>query len=658
MIVIYLLYGLAFFTLGLAVALECRRNNASLLARQLPWLAAFGLSHSLVEWSDLVDMAMAGTPVAQGANMLHIVLLPLSALFLIRFGVGLISESGPLPKWLLLFPAVLIAPAGLIATYALIVSLTEPDIKTASDIWSRYLLFIPGALLAAVGFFRQARETAADLSTNVRSMMLAAGGAFVAYAFFAGLVVPYAQFGLAPWLNYELIREISGMPVEVWRTISAFGVTLFVVRALDIFEVERREEVQSLSDRREEAERELRAERERAREAQLRVQTEARRAAETWVNALVDISQRIVHMESVDAVLAQIVNQGQRLLQADTVTLGLFDESEQYLELKYQAAAGQTTTFRNQFRVDNDTLLQILRSGQSTRFPQDRRLNTVTWYCPTVLREIKAAAVVPLQFDEQVVGGIWAARFTATAFTPAQFFGLQNLADQAVIALQHATMAAQLQSVATLEERSRIAREMHDGLAQILGYLGLQMQTIEAYVRAEKKAELLEEIRKTRQNIKVAQADVRENILSLRTTLAGDAGLVTALEEYVTEFGVQAATPVRFMNALRDAPNLSPLAEVQLVRIVQEALTNVRKHAHANCVDVTLALENGGLAITVVDDGAGFQTPEATHSFGLQTMAERAESVGGSLVVASEPQCGTAIKLWLPLLMEQHENNG
>lgn len=793
--VVYLINGLALFTLGLAALLESRRKSGMLLARQLPWLAAFGLSHSVVEWGELVTMTMPGTATAEAVVTVHIILLPLSALFLIRFGVGLISESGPLPRWLLLSPLVFLIPVGLLVTYAIVVALTEPNVVTASDIWSRYLLYIPGATLAAAGYLRQARELHA-ISPRVRSMMLAAGGAFLAYAFFAGLVVPRAAFGLAPWLNYDLILQLTGLPVQVWRTLAAFAVTLFVVRALDVFEVERKQQIRALSDLRRQAEatlkeselrfrnvfefapigmdivsvdgrplkanralqemlgyseqelREmtfpdythpddcaesaqqaeevrqgrlnsfqmekryihkdghlvqaratvagvrdaagrlshfiamvedvteqkqheaaLRHERERAQEerakaqeARVRAQTEARLVAEMWVNTLVEISQRIVQMESADSVLTHIVGQGQRLLQADSVSLGLFDDTGQILEMKFQAAGAKTSAFHTRYRVDNDDLVRMLRSARSYCFPDEQGLSNITWYCPTVAREIKTAAVVPLQFDGQVVGGIWAARYSAVEFTPAQLFGLENLADQAVIALQHASMAAQLQSIATLEERSRIAREMHDGLAQILGYLGLQMQTLEAYVKAGKQEELLGEIRKTRENIKLAQADVRENILSLRTTLAGEAGLIPALQEYVAEFGVQTAAETTFCSDLKSAPNLSPLAEVQLVRIVQEALTNVRKHAHASRVEVTLSTQDGGLAITVSDDGCGIGADKMAgngaagngalrgHSFGLQTMGERAESIGGKLTIDSKPEQGTAIRLWLPTL--------
>lgn len=659
MIIIYLLYGLALFTLGFAALLESRRNSALLLGRQLPWLAAFALSHSLVEWAELVALTTSDTVTGRLMDQVHIILLPLSALFLIRFGVGLISESGPLPRWLLLSPLVIFIPAGLVLTYALIVALTEPDVRTATDIWSRYLLYFPGATLAAVGFFRNS-PTSSNLwrKTTIRRMMRAAGGAFIAYAFFAGLIVPPARFGLAPWLNYDLVVELTGLPVQVWRMLAAFGVTIFVVRALDIFDYERKQELQFQSNRRARAEKALRREQERVQEAQLRMETEAREVAETWVNTLVEISRRIVRMDNVDSVLTHIVSQGRRLLSADTVSLGLFDETGQNLNLKYQASHTEQGALRATFRIDNDDLVRILRSARKQCFPGDRRLADITWYCPTVAREIKAAAVVPLQFDGQVVGGIWAARFTDNPFTPGQLFGLENLADQAVIALQHASMAAQLQSIATLEERSRIAREMHDGLAQILGYLGLQIQTIEAYLKAGKEDDVLAELRKTRQNIKLAQADVRENILSLRTTLAGEAGLIPALQEYVAEFGVQTATRARFHSELKTAPNLSPLAEVQLVRIVQEALTNVRKHACAERVDVNLSSYDGGLALTIEDDGQGLEcnaisaTNGSTQNFGLQTMAERAESVGGTLSIHSRPQRGTTVRLWMPLLRE------
>ncbi|HSM57111.1 MAG TPA: GAF domain-containing sensor histidine kinase [Candidatus Sulfomarinibacteraceae bacterium] len=648
----YLFYGLAFFTLGLAALLESRRSSGLLLGRQLPWLAAFGFVHSIVEWSELLLLTTTQEPLRTVLSAGHFVLLPLSAMLLIRFGVGLISEAGPLPGWLLLSPSVLLVPMMLIGAYALVVTITEPGLEIAGDIWSRYLLFFPGALLATAGFLRQARELDSSYSPRVRSMMTGAGIAFFLYAFFAGLIVPEASYGLAPWLNYEAVQQATGAPVQVWRMLSALGVTVFVVRALDVFDFERKRYLEAATRRQEQAESALRRERERAREAQLEVETEARRVAERWVNTLVEIGQLIAHMENADVVLLHIMERAQQLLDTDTAALGLLDESGERLEIRYQAAGGSARAVEGHHVLDNPALVRMLRTGRSYRFPDDLEMDQISWHCPTVAREIKTAAVAPLQFDGQVVGGIWAARFQPRSFTSTQLFGLQNLADQAVIALQHASMAAQLQSVATLEERSRIAREMHDGLAQILGYLGIQMQTIEAYMKRGQEQQVLDEIRKTRENVRLAQDDVRDNILSLRTTLSGDAGLIPALQEYVAEFGVQSGADTSLVNYFNSPPRLSPLAEVQLVRIVQEALTNVRKHARAAHVEVQLSPQDGGLSILVRDDGVGFEPGEANGRFGLQTMEERAGSVGGRLAVQSEPQGGTEVSLWLPLLRE------
>jgi signal transduction histidine kinase len=267
-------------------------------------------------------------------------------------------------------------------------------------------------------------------------------------------------------------------------------------------------------------------------------------------------------------------------------------------------------------------------------------------------RKIQAAAAIPLQFDGRLIGGLWVGRFEPKAFIRADLVSLESLADQIVIALQHALMASRLQSLAVLEERSRIAREMHDGLAQILGYLGLEMQTLEALVQQGNDERVLAELKQTRENIKVAQADVRENILSLRTTLSGEEGVLVALQEYITEFGLQTGKETELINEINEKLSLSPLTEVQLVRILQEALANVRKHAQAQRVIVILSLSNGCLHVTVSDDGIGFKPDIGRRQFGLKTMHERAESVGGDLQVYSSPQQGTKVELLLPLLQE------
>lgn len=777
MIVIYLVYGLAFFSLGLAVALESRRASELPLGRQLPWLAAFGLVHALVEWADMLLLSEPSEPQRTILLVARTVLLPLSSILLIRFGAGIISEAGPLPKWAWVLSMFFFVPAALLIAYALVMVTENPFI--AVDVWSRYLLYFTGCTLAGIGFLRQRRALPGAGLSEARNLLLGAAVVFFFNALVAGLIVPTSPYGLAPWLNYDAVMVATGVPVQFWRMLSAIALTIFVIRALDVFEAEREQQLEELEAQRKVAvetlreseerfrtifemapigmdivnsdgrpmqanlalqqmlgytaaelrtmvytdythpddveisqrlvrevaegkrehfrlekryfnkdgslvwghvavsavrdptgqplyfiamvedvterkriEEALKVEREWVQAAKLRAQSVARETAENWFNALVDISRRIANIENVDNLLLYIARETQRLLRSDSVSIGLLDDAGSQLQLKYQTIGDRDNMLEPPLTIDNKLLLEMLNSCSSYRFPEDVDASGAEWYCPTVARKIHAAAVVPLQFDGQSIGGIWIGRFEGNSFTQTDLIGLESIADQAVIALQHALMAARLQSLAVMEERSRIAREMHDGLAQILGYMGLQVQALDALVRQGDQEKTLAELKQTRENIKIAQADVRENILSLRTTLADGASIVSALQEYVTEFGLQTGKKTNLVAEIDGMPKLSPLAEVQLVRVVQEALANVRKHAGAECVQVVLTSLDDCLSVTVSDDGIGFKPSTERHQFGLETMRERAESVGGGLTITSSPGEGTQVQLWLPLLLE------
>ena len=231
------------------------------------------------------------------------------------------------------------------------------------------------------------------------------------------------------------------------------------------------------------------------------------------------------------------------------------------------------------------------------------------------------------------------------------------MADQVVIAIQHGLMTSQLQSLSIVQERGRIAREMHDGLAQVLGYLNLQVQTLGSLLNQGKTEKLQSELLQMRQAIQTAHADVRENILSLRTTLAQEKGLDAAVDEYLTEFEIQTGIKTFFSYQVHGSLNLSSVAEVQLVCILQEALTNVRKHAQAGQVDVVIGKDVNEtmdrIHIQIMDNGVGFTMAGSKRNFGLQTMLERAESVSGKLVIKSGDGIGTSIDCWLPCLQPE-----
>jgi signal transduction histidine kinase len=215
-------------------------------------------------------------------------------------------------------------------------------------------------------------------------------------------------------------------------------------------------------------------------------------------------------------------------------------------------------------------------------------------------------------------------------------------------------MTSQLQSLSIIEERARIAREMHDGLAQFLGYLNIQAQTLKSLYEQDKHEIFQTELEYMREAIQTAHADVRENILSLRTTLASEKGLVSAMDEYLDEFSIQTGISTNFINELTGDLNLASIAEVQLVCILQEALTNVRKHALASNVTVLLNRigdnEDEHILMKVIDNGIGFQLTDSNRRFGLETMRERAQSVKGTFSIHSTPGKGTSIECYLPCL--------
>ena len=210
---------------------------------------------------------------------------------------------------------------------------------------------------------------------------------------------------------------------------------------------------------------------------------------------------------------------------------------------------------------------------------------------------------------------------------------------------------ARLKDVAVLEERDRIARELHDSLAQALGYLGLRASVLQELLESRRVDEAAEEVRTIAEVVDDAYADVREAILGLRTKTDRQ-GLVPALAEYLRKYGLQTGiqTQLRVQSDVDLA--LAPSVETQLIRVVQEALANVRKHARAERAVVRLWVERGHTCISVEDDGCGFDPSQkaAGGHYGLATMRERVQGVDGTLEVKSAPGSGTSVVVCLPML--------
>lgn len=207
-------------------------------------------------------------------------------------------------------------------------------------------------------------------------------------------------------------------------------------------------------------------------------------------------------------------------------------------------------------------------------------------------------------------------------------------------------------TLATLEERDRIAREMHDSLSQMLSYIRLTTNAIEERLDRGDLTAARDKLNEARQAARDAYEDVRQGIVALRASDTLEKGLLPALQEFLDHYRAQTGLEVELSVADPQAVSLGEAAHVQLLRIIQEALANVHKHARARRVTIEFSRSDGWGQTSVADDGQGFdpdQEAREGHRFGLQTMRERAVSVGGTFEVLSRPSAGTRLIIRIPL---------
>jgi len=228
---------------------------------------------------------------------------------------------------------------------------------------------------------------------------------------------------------------------------------------------------------------------------------------------------------------------------------------------------------------------------------------------------------------------------------------LVRFADQAAVAIDNAYLYGQVRELGAARERLRIAHEMHDGLAQVLAYVNTKAQVVREYLRQGKTEEAQKHLDEFAEAARNLYADVRQQILELRTVRPEESGLLAAIADYVKGWGQQTGVQVEL--SLPPAIELMVEHQRQLLRILQEALANVRKHARATQVRVVVEQKADHLiSLQVSDDGAGFDVAappaSAAGRFGLQTMAERAGSIGATFVVSSRPGEGTLVEVTLP----------
>jgi signal transduction histidine kinase len=254
---------------------------------------------------------------------------------------------------------------------------------------------------------------------------------------------------------------------------------------------------------------------------------------------------------------------------------------------------------------------------------------------------------VPILLGGEVIGAFYLTEKQGRRrgrFTDEDLQLIQELAPHAAVAIENARLFERSRELSILEERNRLARELHDSVAQTM--LGAAV-TAEAALRSldREDAGARGQVAQVAELVRSAVAELRALVFELRPADLEEEGLAPAIRKHADVLARVHGVRIE-VDADCDR-RLEPRTEQGLFRIAQEALGNAVKHADAECIRLRLALANGTLALRVTDDGCGFEPDAAARRgrLGLVSMRERADRLGGALVIESAPGAGTSVSL-------------
>ncbi|MCC6615099.1 MAG: GAF domain-containing sensor histidine kinase [Anaerolineae bacterium] len=287
-------------------------------------------------------------------------------------------------------------------------------------------------------------------------------------------------------------------------------------------------------------------------------------------------------------------------------------------------------------------------------------------FCPNLLEDprvnkevvsasdAKSIMAIPLVANHRVLAVALAGAFNAyRAFTDEQVELAWNVARAATLVIENARLHQQTRLMAALEEREWLAREIHDNLAQSLSILKLHASKVNELLTSGDVEQAQHFLTEMVSMASEAHTDAREAIIGLRSNTSSAADVKPTLEAYLNRFSCAYGVQTRLVVQDEISIALPSRAFVQLTRIVQEALANVRKHANAHEVCITLGHDDAHLTLTIEDDGQGFDLAQVISQdnggVGLQIMRERAESLGGQLDIDTQPGRGTRIMVRISL---------
>lgn len=349
---------------------------------------------------------------------------------------------------------------------------------------------------------------------------------------------------------------------------------------------------------------------------------------------------------SVREVLQTIVSSARRLLSARYAALGIPNDSGSFAEFIADGISDAQWKAIGPLPRQHGLLAVLLKDPNPVRL-EDIRQHPQFGGWPAAHPKMMDFLGVPILSGDEILGELFLANKTAPGgFTNDDEELLRLLAGHAAIAMINARLYERSRELSIMEERNRIARELHDAVTQKLFSLRLTAEAASTLVDRDPQRALTE-LETVRELAADATAELRAIVVGLRPAdLAGD-GLDVALRKQADLLDRVHTARVRFIG--ESVPRLAPAREEALYRIAQEALHNALRHGNPHQVNIDLRLEDGAISLEISDDGSGFDLSDAAgRQLGLSSMAERARSAGGHLDIVTRPGGGSRVTLVVP----------
>ncbi len=383
-------------------------------------------------------------------------------------------------------------------------------------------------------------------------------------------------------------------------------------------------------------------------EERVRIKTAHLQAQQKRLAALYEISRLVSRAQDLDGLATGFVRAVRRLAGADGVLLRWTDDRREHHALLASDGVPESMAAEERCLATGtchcgmttaDSGIIVRRIGPDGASPIQARL---------CLREGYSTVVsVPVALQRRLLGELDLLYRDPVELDTDQRSLLEALAGHLASAMEGLRSAARERETVVAKERTLLARELHDSIAQSLAFLKIQVQLLRAALQSGSKREIDAVLGELDEGVRESQADVRELLLHFRTR-ASDTGVESSLRSTLQKFELQSGVPTRLSIEGHGVPPDADV-QIQVLHVVQEALSNVRKHARASRVDVRVRSEPRW-AFEIADDGVGFDpraNPPGTK-VGIQIMRERARTIGGTLQVDSSPGRGTTVVLELP----------